>query len=239
MHGINHLFAQHGLTLPNSDKSAHKNLTKVTALPAVSYSKYHDRKLIQEMLNHQKIDNDKFCLHERQTSRGSVSSTYFYGPLISHDASQSCYSRGINSNNCSLYCAPPDFEHHLYNNHSGHRYYQTSQKVSSSDDTTSPFSSSPTNIDHEKHQHHHSIQDMIRHLGKRLGHIRRQSECQESPKKREEDFRNRSQSLDGAVKHPSFDIDCETTYRIYESILRQGNAKNGIYYKFYSTRVNI
>lgn len=229
MHGINHLFAQHGLTLQNSDKCSHtsKNLPKISPLPTTSYSKYQDKKLIQEMLNHQKIQlpNDKFCLHERQTSRGSVSSTYFYGPIISYET-----TRGINRNNCSLYCPPSGFDNHLYNYHSGHRYYQTCQKNNSSD-TTLPFSSSPTNIDHEKqqqqhHHNHHSIQEMIKHLGKRLGHIRRQSECQESPKKREEDFRNRSQSLDGAVKHPTFDVDCETTYKIYESILRQGNAKN-------------
>lgn len=231
MHGINHLFAQHGLTLPNNDKCAHtsKNLTKISSLSTSSYTKYQDKKLIQEMLSHQKIQlhNDKLCHHERQTHRGSVSSTYFYGPLISCDTSHnsSNYNHGINSNNCSLYCAPHSIDHHHhhhYNYNSGHRYYQTCQKINPSENATSSFSSSPTNIDHEKHHHHHSIQEMIKHLGKRLGHIRRQSECQESPKKREEDFRNRSQSLDGGVKHPTFDIDCETTYRIYESILRQG-----------------
>ena len=54
--------------------------------------------------------------------------------------------------------------------------------------------------------------------------MRRQSECQDPPRKKEEDFRNRSQSLDGGVRYPNLrDADCETTYRIYESILRQGN----------------
>lgn len=68
---------------------------------------------------------------------------------------------------------------------------------------------------------------MIRHFGRRLGHIRRQSECQDPPRKKEEDFRNRSQSLDGGARYPNLrDADCETTYRIYESILRQGNRND-------------
>lgn len=68
---------------------------------------------------------------------------------------------------------------------------------------------------------------MIRQFGKRLGHISRQSESQDPSSKPSDDFRNRSQSLDGqtVIKHKtpnSFYPDCETTYRIYESILRQG-----------------
>lgn len=68
---------------------------------------------------------------------------------------------------------------------------------------------------------------MLRQFGKRITHVRRQSECQDSSSMQNDDFRNRSQSLDGRTltKHqlsgPS-DSDCETTYRIYESILRQG-----------------
>jgi hypothetical protein len=68
---------------------------------------------------------------------------------------------------------------------------------------------------------------MIRQFGKRIGHIRRQSECEESPCNVTDKFRNRSQSLDSQniYKHDieiPFDSDCETTYRIYESILHQG-----------------
>lgn len=67
---------------------------------------------------------------------------------------------------------------------------------------------------------------MIRQLGKKLNHVRRQSECQEGSNNLIEDFRNRSQSLDSQIitKHlpVPLDFDCETTYRIYESILRQG-----------------
>jgi hypothetical protein len=100
-------------------------------------------------------------------------------------------------------------------------------RAANSSGKASPTSPSPTN-EHEKQHHHHGIQEMIRHFGRRLGHIRRQSESHESPKRCEEDFRNRSQSLDGGARHhhPAHpqDTDCETTYRIYESILRQGNA---------------
>ncbi|OXU22134.1 hypothetical protein TSAR_000677 [Trichomalopsis sarcophagae] len=73
------------------------------------------------------------------------------------------------------------------------------------------------------------LQEMIRQFGKRLGYIRRQSECQENSNNHSDDFRNRSQSLDSQtiIKHQSstLDSDCETTYRIYESILRQGHTQ--------------
>ena len=89
------------------------------------------------------------------------------------------------------------------------------------------YGSSPQNFTASRQQHGGgALHEMIRQFGKRLGHIRRQSECQESLNKHtNEDFRNRSQSLDGQTISKSpipFDSDCETTYRIYESILRQG-----------------
>lgn len=127
--------------------------------------------------------------------------------------------------------------HHQHSHHSHHSHHQrkhhqaaaAAAATSSSNALSlgSPGSPSPTH-EHDKHHHHHSLQEMIRHFGRRLGHIRRQSECQESPKKREEDFRNRSQSLDAGARrnsryspHP-FGTDCETTYKIYDEIIKQG-----------------
>ncbi|KAI4488317.1 hypothetical protein M0804_005165 [Polistes exclamans] len=127
-------------------------------------------------------------------------------------------------------------QHYQHHNHNQlhppiHNYFHQQQQQTGSG-RSSPASPSPTG-EHDKHHHshhnhHHGIQDMIRHFGRRLGHIRRQSECQETPRKREDEFRNRSQSLDGGARQATAannhhrEIDCETTYRIYESILRQG-----------------
>ena len=74
---------------------------------------------------------------------------------------------------------------------------------------------------------------MMRHFSRRLGHIRRQSDSEERQNK-QDDFRTRSQSLDGTTKHHvPFDFDCETTYRIYESILRQGTGRESHTYISY------
>ena len=227
MHGINHLFAQHGLISQNIDKSAQVAKNSSSSSSSSSDSKQQDTKVLQEMLNQQKVHlhNGKLYIHGRKTSRGSVSSTYSYGSSISYDSSHGSNSSnyGTTGYNHSVYYTLPGSGHH-HNYYHGHRYYQPHQQVNLSD-RVSPSSPSST-CDQEKHHHrHHSIHEMIKHFGKRLGHIRRQSECQESPKERDEEFRNRSQSLDGGARHPSFDVDCETTYKIYESILRQGNAQ--------------
>ena len=223
MHSINNLFTQHGLTSHSNDKNA-----PISKNPPPSSDSKEDTKIIQEMLGQHKINLHNYnpYLVERRTSRGSVSSTYSYGSSISYGSSHGSSSPnyGAVGNHYSLYYTlPGSGQNHNY--HSGHRYYQPRHQINNSE-AVPPSSTSPT-IEQEKqhhhHHHHHSIQEMIKHFGKRLGHIRRQSECQESPKKGEEDFRNRSQSLDGGAKHPEFDIDCETTYRIYESILQQGN----------------
>lgn len=126
--------------------------------------------------------------------------------------------------------------HHQYHHHHHHQQQQQQQQLlhpnrnlqhsntGFTSRTASPTTStSPTGEPDKQHHHHHSIHEMIRYFGRRLGHIRRQSECQDTPREKEEEFRNRSQSLDGASKPPILEPDCETTYRIYESILRQGN----------------
>lgn len=214
MHGISHLLSHHH----GSDNSGSD--TKSSISSASSDVRNHDTRFLQELLS-QKHDN-KLYFHERHVSRGSVSSAYSYGSSYG-----SSYSSTSSSNHHqSLYNTIHGNSHH-YPSH--HHHYQHHHRAASSG-KTSPSSSSPTNENEKQHQpnhHHHSIQEMIRHFGRRLGHIRRQSECHESPKKREEDFRNRSQSLDGGARHPTSlqEADCETTYRIYESILRQGNSR--------------
>lgn len=205
MHGITQLLSHHGSDNGNARSSSISSTS--------SEIRNENTRILQELLNQK--DDGKLYLHEKHISRGSVSSAYSYGSSPSSNS----------SNHHSVYHTIHGNSHQIYHHHQHHQHHQ--QGISSSN-KASPTTPSPTNENEKQHHqhHHHSIQEMIRHFGRRLGHIRRQSECQESPKKREEDFRNRSQSLDGHNTRHSVDLqdtDCETTYRIYESILKQGN----------------
>lgn len=213
MHGISHLLSHHH----GSDNSGSD--TRSSNSSVSSDIRNHDTRFLQELLS-QKHDS-KLYFHERYVSRGSVSSAYSYGS----SSYGSSYGSGSSNHHQPLYNTIHG-NSHLSSHHHYHHHHQHHHRAASSG-KASPSSPSPTNEHEKQHHHYHSIQEMIRHFGKRLGHIRRQSECQESPKKREEDFRNRSQSLDGGARHSASlrEADCETTYRIYESILRQGNSR--------------
>ncbi|CAH0557201.1 unnamed protein product [Brassicogethes aeneus] len=88
-------------------------------------------------------------------------------------------------------------------------------------------SSSPKSLQKNTNHHHHSIQELIRHFGKKVhnwrseGGYRRNSCSSDDAPSPTEDFRGRSKSLDCQVKRPHFS-DCEATYRIYNSILKEG-----------------
>lgn len=95
--------------------------------------------------------------------------------------------------------------------------------VSSSSKVEPYVASSPK----QRHSHHHhSIQELKRFFGKRVNNwisergARRSSCSEDSSPKPEDEFRGRSKSLDGTIKRPI--RDCESTYRIYDSILREG-----------------
>nr|CAH7751333.1 unnamed protein product [Callosobruchus chinensis] len=91
----------------------------------------------------------------------------------------------------------------------------------------------------ERHHHHHSIQELIRHFGKKVQHWRseggyRRNSCNETKGGEEEDqFRARSKSLDYTLKRPTSRTpalqDCESTYRIYDTILKEGKIVLGIF----------
>lgn len=102
-----------------------------------------------------------------------------------------------------------------------------------------PFSSSPkvdvlaspkTHL-HRNNHHHHSIQELIRHFSKKM-HWRsesngRRNSCSENNGSGDiggDQFRSRSKSLDCNMKKPVY-RDCEETYRIYETILKEGTLK--------------
>ncbi|XP_076665078.1 uncharacterized protein LOC143367308 [Andrena cerasifolii] len=220
MHGISQLLSHHGSH--NGDaRTSHQNQDSKSS--SVADARQNEARFLHELLNQKYI--------QKRVSRGSVSSTYSYGSSTSygssHGSNSSNHSSSLN-NHHSVYHTLHGGSHH---HQTGHQHYhhplhhvqQIQQQYQSNNGRASPKSPSPTG-DSEKphHHHHHSIQEMIRHFGRRLGHIRRQSECQDPPRKKEDDFRNRSQSLDGGARPPSLrDADCETTYRIYESILRQ------------------
>lgn len=79
-----------------------------------------------------------------------------------------------------------------------------------------------------KFHHNNGIQELIRHFGKKVHHWRseggygRRNSCSEDSGSKEEEFRGRSKSLDGSSKRIPAIGDCEATYRIYDSILREG-----------------
>lgn len=214
MHGISHLLSHHSGSDNGDD-------TRSTISSASSDIRNQDTKFLQELLtNHKQHDtSSKLYLHERHVSRGSVSSAYSYG---SSSYGSSYGSNSSNYHQSAYMIHGNSHHHHLLHHHHHHLHH----RAANSSGKASPTSPSPTNEHEKQHHHHHGIQEMIRHFGRRLGHIRRQSESHESPKKWEDDFRNRSQSLDGGGRHLAHpqDADCETTYRIYESILRQGNT---------------
>ncbi|XP_071053163.1 uncharacterized protein [Onthophagus taurus] len=106
---------------------------------------------------------------------------------------------------------------------------------SSSEPIDTPGSSSPkvenvfaASSPRQRQHHHHSIQELKRYFGKKVnnwigerGH--RRNSCSEDGNKVLDEFRIRSKSLDGAIKRPI--SDCEATYRIYDSILKEGAQK--------------
>lgn len=91
-------------------------------------------------------------------------------------------------------------------------------------------------LSHKNH-HHHSIHEMIKHFGKKVhiwprnrhdsineNEIAQNSVSTPEPDK-VENFRTRSKSLDVNISRKVLD-DCESTYKIYNKILREGNATN-------------
>lgn len=224
MHGISHLLSHHHHGTDNGGDTK----SSISSSSVSSDIRNQDTRFLQELLNQkqqQQQHDSRLYLHERHVSRGSVSSAHSYG------SSSYGSSYGSNSSNHqpSVYhTIHGNIHHHSLHHYHHHHHQQPYHHRAASTGKASPTSPSPTNEQEKQPHHHHSIQEMIRHFGRRLGHIRRQSESHESPKKRGEDFRNRSQSLDGSARHHPTTVlqeaDCETTYRIYESILRQGNA---------------
>lgn len=119
----------------------------------------------------------------------------------------------------------------LLNDSSSSSCADSSPKISEPIDT--PANNSPK-VEHfvasspkQRHSHHHhSIQELKRFFGKKVNNwisergARRSSCSEDSSPKADEEFRGRSKSLDGTVKRPI--RDCESTYRIYDSILREG-----------------
>lgn len=111
--------------------------------------------------------------------------------------------------------------------------------VDSGNHSGSSSNNSKEKLSHKSH-HHHSIHEMIKHFGKKV-HIwprNRHDSINEheianstSPTNRNalspemepvENFRSRSKSLDVNMARRKVD-DCETTYRIYNKILKEGN----------------
>lgn len=110
---------------------------------------------------------------------------------------------------------------------------RTPDEYNGSSSTPSPYASTARVVKSNHSHHHHSIQELIRHFGKKVHHWRsseRRASCSEDNKNSVycdnnndgDEFRERSKSLDANFVHNRVLSDCESTYRIYDSILREG-----------------
>lgn len=232
---------------PDSNKSSPSPSSPDTV------GRHHDTKILQELLNQKNIQKriSRGSVSSTYSYGSSASYGSSHGSNSSNHSSSSHHHHSVyHTIHGSGHHHHQQLHHHHHHHHHLHQHQhhlhhlhhhppstplhplhqqQQQQHHLASSGRASPTSPSgggehEQKQHHQKDHHHYSIQEMIRHFGRRLGHMRRQSECQDPPRKKEEDFRNRSQSLDGGVRYPNLrDADCETTYRIYESILRQGN----------------
>lgn len=82
---------------------------------------------------------------------------------------------------------------------------------------------------HNHHHHHHSIQEIFKHLGKKMHvwprkHHDAQSVCTSPQNDPQENFRTRSKSLDVNTLSRRNRIldDCGATYKIYDRIVKEG-----------------
>ncbi|XP_034664395.1 uncharacterized protein LOC117898834 isoform X3 [Drosophila subobscura] len=82
---------------------------------------------------------------------------------------------------------------------------------------------------HHHHHHHHSIQELLKHFGKKIHvwprkHHDAQSVCTSPQNDPQENFRTRSKSLDvNTLSRPNRILDdCGATYKIYDRIVKEG-----------------
>ena len=105
---------------------------------------------------------------------------------------------------------------------------QTSVDSGTGGSTTASSNNSKEKLS-SKH-HHHSIQEMIKHFGKKV-HIwprHRHDSITENDAanvaKPPDNFRSRSKSLDVTQTYKTNLDDCEATYKIYNKILKEGDC---------------
>ena len=90
---------------------------------------------------------------------------------------------------------------------------------------------------HKDHHHHHnhSIQEILKHFGKKVhiwprkshDHATASSVCTSPQNDPQENFRSRSKSLDvNTLSRPNRILeDCGATYKIFDKIVKEGNSK--------------
>ncbi|XP_059218907.1 uncharacterized protein LOC106090612 isoform X4 [Stomoxys calcitrans] len=116
-----------------------------------------------------------------------------------------------------------------------HRFDNSSfaRSLSINEDEDNVSTSSPR-VHKHKHQkdHHHSLQEMLKSIGKKVhiwprkshDHDRTNSVCTSPQNDLQENFRSRSKSLDvNTLRRPNRILeDCEATYTIFDKILKEG-----------------
>ncbi|XP_037825904.1 RHO1 GDP-GTP exchange protein 2-like isoform X1 [Lucilia sericata] len=106
------------------------------------------------------------------------------------------------------------------------------------DETSSPKDHKHKHKDkhehHGHHGHHHSIQELLKHFGKKVHIWPRKSHdntassvCTSPQNDPQENFRSRSKSLDvNTINRPNRILeDCGATYKIFDKIVKEGNSK--------------
>ena len=107
--------------------------------------------------------------------------------------------------------------------------------VDSGHQSSCSSNNSKEKLSHKSH-HHHSIHEMIKHFGKKVhiwprnrhdsineNEISNATRVATTPEPEPENFRSRSKSLDVTYQRKILD-DCESTYKIYNRILKEGKG---------------
>lgn len=141
----------------------------------------------------------------------------------------------------SLDSGGPIFPRHRFENNS----FVKSLSINEDDNvsrTSSPKEHKHKHKDHKEkdhHHHHHSIQEMLKHFGKKVHIWPRKSHdntpssvCTSPQNDPQENFRTRSKSLDvNTLSRPNRILeDCGATYKIFDKIVKEGNLKGKIYF---------
>ncbi|XP_058979230.1 uncharacterized protein LOC101890250 isoform X4 [Musca domestica] len=185
----------------------------------------HDLDDIYEGQNdHQYFTYSGASAHQRNQERPSINSIFHR--VGAAPASLDEYATSPNQHH-SLDGSVGGYLRHRFDNSSFVRSISINEDEAEADKTSSP----KDHKTHKHHHHHHSIQEMLKHFGKKVHIWPRKSHdhttnsvCTSPQNDPQENFRSRSKSLDvNTLRRPNRILeDCGATYKIYDKILKEG-----------------